>query len=110
MGSGRKSKERGKRGEREVAKMTEEITGLPCRRGVQYKGSPDSPDVVGLPGYHIEVKFVERLNLRQSIEQSEHDAGEDEIPVVVHRRTFDKWRITMPYEDFCKLYAEAYCK
>jgi len=104
---GKSQREKGKRGEREVARILRN-RGLDAKRGVQYQGSPDSPDVTGLPGYHVEVKFVERLDLRRAIEQSKADAGEDEVPVVVHRRSREPWNITMSFEDFLDLYEKAH--
>lgn len=105
--SGKRSREKGKRGERKVAAIIRERIGLQARRGVQYSGSPDSPDVVGLPGYHLEVKNVNRLDLHKALNQSQNDAADDEIPVVVHHRDREPWYITIPFEDFLDLYAEA---
>ena len=56
---GRKSREKGKRGEREFAKYCRDH-GYDCRRGQQYSGL-GGDDVVGLPNIHIEVKRTERL-------------------------------------------------
>ena len=53
------SKDKGKRGERMAAAKFREH-GFDARRGVQYSGGPDSPDVVGPEGLHIEVKFTEK--------------------------------------------------
>ena len=44
------SRRKGKEGELEVARILRDH-GYDSRRGVQYSGSPDSPDVTGLPGY-----------------------------------------------------------
>lgn len=104
---GKRERERGKEGEREVAKITREILGTDARRGQQYAGGPDSPDVVGVPGFHLEVKRVEKLRLNESIEQSENDAADDEVPTVVFRRNRQPWRIILPYTEFLKLYKEA---
>ena len=57
---GKASREKGKRGEREASNFFKPY-GYETRRGVQYHGGPDSPDVVGLPDMHIEVKRVEAL-------------------------------------------------
>lgn len=100
---GKASREKGKRGERLFAKLLREY-GYDAKRGVQYQGSPDSPDVVGLPGVHTEVKFVEKLNLHSAMEQSKRDAGEDEMPIVAHKRSREEWLITMPFDDWISLY------
>ena len=91
------SKEKGKRGERLVAKILREH-GYDAKRGVQYQGSPDSPDVVGLLGVHIEVKFTEHLNIWSALEQSERDAGEGELPTVVFKRNRSKVYVAMEVE------------
>ena len=49
--------------------------GYDCRRTSQYCGQTgDAADVVGLPGLHIECKFVERLNIREALAQAIRDA------------------------------------
>lgn len=100
---GKASREKGKRGERMFAKLLRDH-GYDAKRGVQYQGSPDSPDVVGLPGVHAEVKFVEKLNLHSAMEQSKRDAGEDEMPIVAHKRSREEWLVTMRFEDWIELF------
>lgn len=100
---GKASREKGKRGERMFAKLLRDH-GYDAKRGVQYQGSPDSPDVVGLPGIHTEVKFVEKLNLHSAMEQSKRDAGEGEMPIVAHKRSREEWLITMPFDSWIKLF------
>ena len=92
---------KGRRGEREIAKYLREH-GYAGKRGQQFKGGADSPDVEGLPGFHIEVKRVERLDLQAAMEQSIRDAGND-TPIVVHRRNNDYWKVTMRLDDFMRL-------
>ena len=81
------------------------IYGYDTRRGQQFKGSPDSPDVLGLPFIHIECKRVEKLNLYDAMAQSKADAGED-MPVVMHRKNRAKWLVTMELSDWIELYRE----
>ena len=50
---GRMSRDKGKRGERELANALRNC-GYETRRGQQYSGTETSADVVGLPGIHIE--------------------------------------------------------
>lgn len=97
------SREKGKRGELEVAKVLREY-GYNTRRGVQYCGANGDADVVGLPGVHLEIKRTERLNLDKAMEQSCRDAKEGEMPVVFHRKNRQPWRVTMNAMDFMKLY------
>lgn len=91
------SKSKGKRGELEVAAILREH-GYNARRGQQYSGASGDPDVVGLPGYHVEVKFREHLNIFEAMEQSKQDAKPGEIPVVIHRKSREKWLVTFELE------------
>lgn len=94
------SREKGKRGERQ---WRDELraNGYAARRGQQFSGSPDSPDVVcdALGWIHFEVKAVERLNIEEAIEQARRDAGA-KVPIVAHRRKFRPWLVTMEAEAF----------
>lgn len=99
---GKRSREKGKRGEREIASLLREY-GYDARRGVQYKGGQDSPDVIGLPGTHIEVKRTERLNLYDALAQSKADAGDD-MPIVLHRKNNSEWVVIQPLSDWINLF------
>ncbi len=92
------SRAKGKRGERQ---WRDELRahGYPARRGQQFAGSPDSPDVVcdALKWIHFEVKSVERLNIQDAMDQARRDAG-GKVPIVAHRRSFHDWLITMGHE------------
>jgi len=91
------SRSKGKRGElqfRDVLKRA----GFEARRGQQYAGSAEgeSPDVVhNIPGVHIEVKWVERLNLATAMAQAKLDCG-GKVPVVAHKRNGGEWLVTLP--------------
>jgi hypothetical protein len=80
------SRQKGKRGEREAANELAALLGVNARRGVQYQGGPDSPDVV-LDGVniHVECKRTERLDLYAAITQARDECG-DKVPIVWHRR------------------------
>lgn len=98
---GKASRDKGKRGERELASLLRSY-GFEARRGVQYKGGADSPDVVGIPGVHIEVKRAETLRLYDALEQSEHDAAENEHAAVFHRKNGREWVVIERLEDWIK--------
>jgi len=100
---GKKSIMKGRDGEREVAKILRERGYTSAKRGVQYHGGEDSPDVTGIPNVHIEVKRVEALHLYPSLEQAKRDAGDGEIPVVVHRPNRKEWVAILPFDDFITL-------
>lgn len=89
------SKQKGNRGERELAEILRGY-GYDARRGLQFQGGQIEADVVGIPGVHIEVKRVERLNIYAAYEQSAHDAKQGEIPAVIHRRNRQPWLVTLP--------------
>ena len=83
---GRMSRQKGKRGEREAAAELGAMLGVEARRGVQYQGGPDSPDVVlANVNIHVEAKRVERLALWPAIEQAKADARPGSVPIVWHR-------------------------
>jgi len=97
------SRNKGKRGERELAKELQRILGIDAKRGVQYQGSPDSPDVVtSIDGLHFECKRVEKLQLYPSLEQAASDSG-DAIPVLAHRRNRKKWVVAIYLDDLPEL-------
>jgi Holliday junction resolvase len=100
---GKASREKGKRGERELAKKLAWY-GYATRRGQQFNGSDGSADVVGLPGIHIECKRVERLNVHDAVAQSRSDARIGELPVVMHRRNGGEWLVTQPLDEWINLY------
>ena len=95
---GKMSKHKGARGEREAAKELNKIFNIDARRGRQYSGSPDSPDIVAMPEIHFEVKRTERLQLYPSLDQSTKDSG-DSIPVVLHRKNRRRWVLVAYLDD-----------
>lgn len=99
------SKQKGKRGELEIAHKLKEY-GYDCRRTAQYCGNTgDASDVVGLPNVHIEVKRNERLNVYDAMAQAKGDAKEGLMPTVMWRKNNCEWLVTMRLEDWMKLYA-----
>jgi hypothetical protein len=77
-------------------------------RGCQlYQRGSEIADVIGLPKIHQEVKFVERLNLRAAMEQSERDAkdsGRQSIPIVAHKTSRKEWLVTLRAADWFAMY------
>ena len=103
---GKSSQRKGRDGERELRDVLQGY-------GYQVEcGDPVSfgsvPDLVGLPGIHIECKRVEKLNLQDAYDQSKHDAREGEVPTVMHRRNHCEWLVTMRLEDWVQIYGEYY--
>lgn len=105
MSGGLASRMKGQRGEREIAAILR-AHGFDARRGTQTRGGQEEADVVSsLPGYRLEVKRTERLNIWAAIQQCDDDldpADDDTVPVVVFRRNRSRWYACLPLEDFLK--------
>lgn len=98
------SRQKGARGERMFASLLREH-GYEAERGCQHAGGKDSPDVkTNMKDLHWEIKFVEKLNLQDAMEQSKRDAGDTEMPLVAHKRSRTEWLVTMRFADWVKLY------
>ncbi len=96
------SRQKGAAGERELANYLKEH-GYSARRGQQFSGGADSPDVVGLPGYHIECKRTEKTDLYGWMAQAYRDCGQGTIPIVVHRKSRGRWLVILDFEQFLNL-------
>ena len=101
------SRQKGKRGELEAAHFLTD-QGFPARRGQQFSGSADSPDLVCevLPGIHFEIKRTERTDLYGWLAQATADAG-GKMPVVLHRKNESRWLVILHAEDFLALVRES---
>lgn len=101
------SRAKGARGEREFALFLNSVfPTLNARRGQQFKGGKDSPDVTdAIPCTHVEVKRVETLNIHKAMEQAIRDAG-GATPYVAHRRSHGDWLLTIRAADI-RLFAIA---
>ena len=98
------SREKGKRGEREASQELKRIfPGVQFRRGQQYRGGDDSPDIVGMDGVHLEVKRTEKFQLWKALDQAERDRGADDIAVVLHRRNKSPWVAVVALDDLPNL-------
>ena len=101
---GKSSQRKGAGGERELVALLQQAGYLVERGGSQTFGSV--PDVVGLPGVHVEVKRTERLNLHEAMQQAIHDSErfKDGVPTVFHRRNHEPWQVTMLFSDWLRWY------
>lgn len=99
------AKEKGKRFERQVAEILRDAGYSSARRTAQYAGkTPDSADVIGLPGFHIEAKAQEKMHLYDWMDQSVRDSeGTDEIPVVIHKQNRKPILVSLLLEDFLNI-------
>jgi Holliday junction resolvase len=96
------SRAKGKAGELELSAFLRDF-GFAARRGQQFKGGGDSPDVLGLPGFHIECKRVEQGNPYDWLNQAERDSKTGDVPVVFHRRNRTRWIVVIDALDFLHL-------
>lgn len=102
------SKRKGKSGENELARKLREY-GYDVRRSVQYNGKAEEgqPDLVGLPGIHVECKRTEALRLYDAVDQAKRDsASTGDIPAVFHRKNNCEWVVILPLDEFMKIYRE----
>lgn len=95
-----KQKDKGKRGEREFAEVCRNH-GFEVRRGQQYSGI-EGKDVVGLDGFHVEVKRQERVRIYDWMKQAIEDADQ-EVPVVAMKCNRKPWLMVIRVEDFFRL-------
>ena len=102
------SRQKGARGEREWRDFLIQA-GLTARRGQQFSGNPEAPDVVcpSTPGVHWEVKRVEAGNPYVWLDQARRDAGDRKIPIVAHRKNQRDWICILPALDVLNLLKRA---
>ncbi len=100
------SRQKGARGERLWRDELREA-GFTARRGQQFAGGTDSPDVIceELKNLHMEVKCVQALNLDKACEQAERDAGK-KAWIVAHKKDRRRWKVTMDAGTFFQLLRE----
>lgn len=99
------SRQKGAAAERELANILKEH-GYDAHRGQQFHGGGDSPDVAGLPGFHIEAKRVQAFALYPALDQATRDAKSGNTPIVVHRRNQREWVVCIRLTDFLALLKE----
>ena len=103
---GKSSQRKGADGERELASLLHEY-GYPVQRGGSLSFG-EAPDLTGLPGIHIEVKRVERLNIHEAMAQAIRDSErfKEGAAAVFHRRNRSPWLVTMTFNDWMDLYSK----
>ena len=99
--SGLRSRNRGKRGEREAAAHIAWLWNVRARRGRQYAGDPSAPDVVieRAPQLWTEVKLRESLNVASTFERVAEESGDERVPLLLHRRNRSEWLLTLKAAD-----------
>ena len=107
MTMGATSRNKGKRGELELARLLTAF-GYDSHRTAQCRGNTgQAADVEGLPHIHVEVKRTEAFRLYDALAQAKHDAamaGRGDLPAVFHRKNECDWVVVMDLEDWMELY------
>jgi len=100
------SRRKGKDGELELAKLIRDQFGVDARRGQQFAGGPDSPDLVtDFDALHIECKRLKRCGVYKYMDQSRDDSAALQIPTVWLRADGEEWLTIIPtvlLEEFCR--------
>lgn len=107
---GKFERRKGKRGEREAAKVLSCQIGREVVRSQQYKGAQHAADLTNTGNMHVEVKRTERFNLYGALRQAEEDMGDrrmkGDIPMVMHRRNRTPWVCVIYAEDLLRFAEE----
>lgn len=99
------SRAKGVRGEHLARDLLRKY-GFEARRGQQFSGGGDSPDVVhNMPGFHIEVKFVQAGNPYNWLAQAERDKKPGLDALVLHKRNNKPFLAIMDGDAFVALIA-----
>lgn len=100
---GKASRDKGARGERMLRDELRDHGFEDVTRGFVWN---HTSDLIGLPGIHIEAKFVEKLNIRQALAQAEEESEkrQDGMPTVFSKTSRKPWIVTMNLDDWVKLY------
>ena len=101
---GKSQQRKGRRGEEELAEVLREY-GYDIQRGGSMTFG-EVPDLIGLPGVHIECKRVEKLNIDTAMQQAITDAERfnDGVPIVFHRKNRRPWLVTLRLSDFMSIF------
>ena len=102
---GKFSRDKGKRGERATANELRDVfPDLSIKRGLQSRdGGAEVPDVVGIPGLHIEVKTGKLPNPRAALAQAKKDCRDLTLPVAVIRDDRQKPFMVMDWKNFLEI-------
>lgn len=104
---GKSQRDKGKRGEQELARVFREYGFKDAHRTQQFCGrGGESADVIGLPNIHVESKRTEKLNLYDAVAQAKRDARQGSLPAVFHRRNNCEWVVIMPLDAWMEIYRE----
>lgn len=105
------SRQKGKRMELEVVHLLEKY-GFNARRGQQFKGTEDSPDVIhDMTGMFIEVKAREQFSINdlyKTLDQAQEEAAKGEDALLFYTKNRKPWLVVMDAERFMEIMREFY--
>ena len=89
--SGSKSRNKGKRIEREACVFWHLVGYEDACRTAQVKGGPESPDIMNVP-FHVEVKGGKTTpDIYAAMKQAQRDCDADTFPIVQVKRDREEW-------------------
>lgn len=104
------SQQKGKRKEREIAKLLSDKFSTSCKR-TPCSGSLDfKGDIIAFKGiigeYHWEIKNQEKLNIWKALKQSIRDCPVRKTPLLVFSKAFSENFVALRFDDFTNLLKE----
>ena len=97
---GKKSRDKGKRGERAARDACKKYwNSVNCIRGQQRSGKETADVVEALPCAHVEVKNYKRIVAIDFLRQAESDASEGQLPVVLMKEDRDSFVVMFRMKD-----------
>jgi hypothetical protein len=105
--TGRMARNKGARGENELAAiLTDELGTVVKRKLGQARNGEDDIEV---GKFRIEVKRRETLAVMQWVRQIEACTPKNQVPLVVFRQNGQEWRVVMRLKDFIPMMREELC-
>jgi len=102
--TGRMSRNKGARGENELAKLLSDELGFVVKRKLGQ--ARDGADDIEVGPYRIECKRQETLAIMKWCRQVEACTKPGEIPTVIFRQNGEQWRVVLRLEHFLPLLRE----
>ena len=104
------SKAKGKRNELAWVHLLKAAGYPSARRGQQFKGTEDSPDIIcpELDMIHFECKSGSRIDIWKTLKQAHNDKAQEELAVVAAHKDREPWIVCMTAEDWFKIINKAF--
>ncbi len=99
----RKPKSKGNRFEKDVQELLRDAGWTRTKRNLQSGGQGGGDLIESIPGFSIECKCQESLNIWKALAQSEDAASSTDTPVVIFKRNGSRSYVALPLDDFIPL-------